>query len=338
MPEILRNHPLRELNSFRFNVHADHFCECRSVKELRELLDSPLMRQGKALILGEGSNILFAGDYRGFIIRPMILGREIVREDRESVWIRAGAGENWDEFVSWSAAWGYGGIENLSLIPGSVGSSPIQNIGAYGSEVRETVEEVSAIDVADGSELIFTNESCRFGYRDSIFKQEWKGRCIITSVSFRLSKNPRLNLSYDMVARRLESTAKKNVEAVRQAIIEIRRSKLPDPAELGNAGSFFKNPVIPGEQYREMLGNYPDMPSYPAPGQSRKIPAAWLIEKCGWKGKRQGDAACYDKQPLVLVNYGSATGKEILDFAERIVKDVYDRFCIRLEKEVNVIE
>ncbi len=338
MPEILQNHSLRELNSFHFDVYADHFCECSSIKDIREVLATSLYRDGKALILGEGSNILFAGDYRGLVIRPMILGREIAREDRDSVWIRAGAGENWDEFVAWTTAWGYGGIENLSLIPGSVGSAPIQNIGAYGAEIRETVEEVSAIDVTDGKDLTFTSEACRFGYRDSIFKQEWKGRCIISSVTFRLSKKPALNLSYDLVAGKLESMKRKDVEAVRQVIIEIRRSKLPDPEKLGNAGSFFKNPVVPGDQYRDILADHPDMPSYPAAGKSRKIPAAWLIEQCGWKGKRHGDAGCYEKQPLVLVNYGSSTGREILELSAMIEKDVNDRFGVSLEKEINVIE
>ena len=245
----------------------------------------------------------------------MILGREIIREDRHNVWVKAGAGENWDEFVAWAAAWGYDGIENLSLIPGSVGSSPIQNIGAYGVEVEQTVEEVSAVDMMTGQALNFNNESCQFAYRDSIFKRNWKGRCIITTVTFRLSKNPVLNTSYDLVAEKLSGRNRRDVESLRQVIIEIRRSRLPDPEELGNAGSFFKNPVVSAEKYMSLLSENPEMPSYPAQAGTRKIPAAWLIEQCGWKGKRMGDAGTYEKQPMVLVNHGNASGQDILDLS-----------------------
>ncbi len=337
MPEILRNHSLSKLNSFHFDVRTHKYCECKSVKDIQEIISRPEFRNEKTLILGEGSNILFSKDFGGLIIRPVILGREIIREDREYVWIRAGAGENWDEFVAWSTAWGFGGIENLSLIPGSVGSSPIQNIGAYGAEVQESIEEVSALDVLTGQKLTFLKEACRFAYRDSIFKQEWKNKCIITSATFRLSKKPELNLGYQMLAEKMSGRERQDVETIRQVIIEIRRSKLPDPEQFGNAGSFFKNPRIPEEQYQGILEKYPGLPSYPAAGRSRKIPSAWLIEQCGWKGKRRGDAGCYEKQALVLVNYGSATGKDILELATLIEKDVHGRFGIRLEKEVNVI-
>ncbi|MFC2112608.1 UDP-N-acetylmuramate dehydrogenase [Bacteroidota bacterium] len=337
MPEILQNHSLRELNSFHFEVSASNYCECRSEKDIQEIITTSEFRKGPVLILGEGSNILFSGDYKGLIIRPLILGREIIKEDPNNVWIKAGAGENWDEFVAWTTAWGYGGIENLSLIPGSVGSSPIQNIGAYGVEVEKSVEEVSAIDVLTGQKLTFKNESCRFGYRDSIFKRDWKGKCIITSVTFRLSKNPKLNLSYQLVEEKMASREKSDPESLRQVIIEIRRSKLPDPDELGNAGSFFKNPLIPAEQYEALLSENPEMPSYPAAGGTKKIPAAWLIDQCGWKGKRIGDAGSYEKQALVLVNYGSASGQEILDLSAQIEQDIRQRFGISLEKEVNVI-
>ncbi len=337
MPEIHKNYPLRELNSFHLDVRARQFCQCRSLDELRTLIGSSGFRDQRVLILGEGSNILFSGDFGGLIVRPLILGRELIREDRNHVWIRAGAGENWDEFVAWTTAWGYGGLENLSLIPGSVGSSPIQNIGAYGVELKQCLVEVEAVDTLTGQKLIFTNEACRFGYRDSIFKGDWKGKCIISSVVFRLSKKPELNLSYDRVAEMFSRQKRKDVESLRQVIIEIRRSRLPDPDRIGNAGSFFKNPVIPDEHYRELLKQYPGMPSYPASASGRKIPAAWLIEQCGWKGKRIGDAGCYEKQPLVLVNLGRATGKEIMELAARIEKDIENSFGIHLEKEVNVI-
>lgn len=337
MPEILQNHSLRELNSFHFDVNSHLYCECKSVKDIQEIIATSDFKNGESLILGEGSNLLFSGDYKGLIIRPLILGREVVNEDRDNVWIRAGAGENWDEFVAFTTAWGYGGIENLSLIPGSVGSSPIQNIGAYGVEVEQCVHEVSAVDVLTGQKLTFKNESCKFAYRDSIFKQEWKEKCIISSVTFRLSKKPKLNLGYQMVEEKIASREKQDVETLRQVIIEIRRSKLPDPAELGNAGSFFKNPVITDEFYQGILGGYPELPSYPAGGGSRKIPAAWLIDQCSWKGKRIGDAGSYEKQPLVLVNYGTATGQDILELASQIEHDVEKKFGIHLEKEVNVV-
>ncbi len=337
MPEILKNHSLRGMNSFHLDVHAEEYCECNSVKDIQQLILSPSFLKRKTLILGEGSNILFSGDFPGLVVRPMIRGIEIIREDRDTVWVRAGAGENWDGFVAWSTNWGFGGIENLSLIPGSVGSSPIQNIGAYGAEVENTIQEVSAIDVLTGQALTFSKEACRFGYRDSIFKREWKGKCMISSVTFRLRKKPELNLSYGPVAEKMSAEKYQDVGTLRKIVIEIRRSKLPDPEELGNAGSFFKNPVVPGDLYEKLLEEFPGIPSYPSPGGSRKVPAAWLIEQCGWKGKRQGDAGCYEKQPLVLVNHGSASGQDILELAALIEADVMERFGIGLEREVNVI-
>lgn len=363
MPEILLNHRLKDLNSFHLDVRAKKYCQCSSVSELQEILASAEYRKSSPLIIGEASNILFSGDYEGLVLRPFLLGREIIRETRDHVWIRAGAGENWDEFVDWCTVWGYGGLENLSLIPGSVGSSPIQNIGAYGVEVDSSVEEVYALDVITGSKLTFRNESCRFAYRDSIFKHEWKGQCIVTSILFRLSKKPKLNLSYGIVAERYEAfrngssgeifqisgtdkpdkpgpvdiSKLQDVQVLRQVIINIRRSKLPDPGQLGNAGSFFKNPVVTEAEFNRISGEYPGMPSYPQGQGFRKIPAAWLIEQSGWKGKRLGDAGTYEKQPLVLVNFGNAGGKDILELASAIEKDVFSNFGIRLEKEVNVV-
>lgn len=337
MPDILKNHPLRDLNTFHVDAGARYFCECRSMDDLRELISYPEFRKGPRLILGEGSNILFSDDFSGLVIRPHILGREIIGEDRSTVKIQVGAGEIWDDFVAWTTTWDFGGIENLSLIPGSVGSSPIQNIGAYGVEAEQAIERVFAIDILTGQKLTFENEACRFSYRDSIFKGSWKHKCIVTSVVFRLAKKPVLNTGYQQVADKLASKTSQNVEAMRQVIIEIRESKLPDPDKLGNAGSFFKNPVIPQAKYESLFLRYPDIPSYPAPAGGRKIPAAWLIEECGWKGKRIGDAGTYEKQPLVLVNHGRATGRQILDLAKSIEKDVAVRYGIRLEKEVNIV-
>lgn len=337
MPSILENHPLKDLNTFHVEAGARYFCECRSVKELRELISEPLFRKGPRLILGEGSNILFTDDFGGLVVRPAILGREIISEDRSTVQVMVGAGENWDDFVAWATTWHLGGIENLSLIPGSVGSSPIQNIGAYGVEVGQSIVRVFAIDTLTGEKLTFEHEACRFAYRDSIFKGSWKQKCIITSVVFRLAKKPRLNTAYQQVADKLAGRDRQDIETLRQVIIEIRESKLPDPASLGNAGSFFKNPLVTEEVYRSLILNYPDMPSYPASSGYRKIPAAWLIERCGWKGKRIGDAGTHDKQPLVLVNHGHASGRQILDFAKIIEEDITGKFGIKLEREVNII-
>jgi UDP-N-acetylmuramate dehydrogenase len=337
MPEILKQYSLRDLNTFHLDVYADRFAECKTVRDVQSIIREPAFRKHRNLVIGEGSNILFVNDFKGFIIHPAIMGREIIQEDRETVLVQAGAGENWDDFVAWSTAWGFGGIENLSLIPGSVGSSPIQNIGAYGSEVSRTIEKVIATDILTGQKLIFENESCKFGYRDSIFKRGWKDKCIITSVVFRLSKQPKLNLSYQPVAEIMSKMKRQDVEVLRKIIIDIRRSRLPDPAELGNAGSFFKNPVISSEKLEELQSQYPVIPAYSSGPESIKIPAAWLIEECGWKGKKLGGAGTYDKQPLVLVNHGGANGKDILHLAENIARDVENRFGIKLEREVNVI-
>jgi UDP-N-acetylmuramate dehydrogenase len=337
MPEILQNHPLRDLNSFHVDAGARYFCECRNIKDLRELITDPIFLKEPRLILGEGSNILFSDDFNGLVIRPLILGRDIIGEDRSTVKIQVGAGENWDDFVAWTTTWDFGGIENLSLIPGSVGSSPIQNIGAYGVEAEQSIERVMAIDILTGQRLTFENEACRFGYRDSIFKGSWRHKCIVTSVVFRLAKKPVLNTGYQQVADKMSGKARQDVETLRQVIIEIRESKLPDPDKLGNAGSFFKNPVIPEAEYESLFKDYPDIPSYPAAAGARKIPAAWLIEQSGWKGKRIGDAGTFEKQPLVLVNHGNATGRQILDLATRIEEDVAVKYGIELEKEVNIV-
>jgi UDP-N-acetylmuramate dehydrogenase len=337
MPATLQNHSLKDLNTFHVDAAARYFCACSSVRELRELISDPLFRKGPRLILGEGSNILFTDDFNGLVLRPAILGSEIIAEDRSTVQVKVGAGEKWDDFVAWTTTWHFGGIENLSLIPGSVGSSPIQNIGAYGVEAEQSIVRVFAIDTLTGGKLTFEHEACRFGYRDSIFKRSWKQKCIITSVVFRLAKKPQLNTAYREVADKMAGRARQDVETLRQVIIEIRESKLPDPARLGNAGSFFKNPMVTEEEYGSLMLDYPDMPSHPAPSGYRKIPAAWLIEQSGWKGRRIGDAGTYEKQPLVLVNHGRATGREILDLARRIEEDVAGKFGIRLDKEVNII-
>jgi UDP-N-acetylmuramate dehydrogenase len=290
------------------------------------------------MVLGEGSNILFKSDYNGILIHPVIRGMEIINKDRDSVFVKSGTGENWDTFVEWAVKQGFGGIENLSHIPGSVGASPIQNIGAYGVEVSEVIDSVETIDLMDGHLKSFTRSECDFGYRNSIFKNELKGKIIITGVIFRLSKSPVLKTNYSGISERLKKYKDININTLRIVVTEIRSEKLPDPARIGNAGSFFKNPVIADDEYRKLVSVFPEIPDHPAdiPGY-RKIPAAWLIEKCGWKGKRTGDAGTWSKQPLVMVNYGNATGKDILKMAEKITEDVLKKFGIKLEREVNVV-
>ncbi len=337
MPEILSQFPIKHLNTFHLDVSAEQFAECRTVNEIQSVIKKTSFRESQRLIIGEGSNILFSGDFGGFVLRPAIMGKEIISEERGSVRVQAGAGENWDELVEWAVNWGFGGIENLSLIPGSVGSSPIQNIGAYGMEVCTAIEKVLATDIDTGKKLIFEKESCGFGYRDSIFKRDWKGRCIITSVIFMLSKQPKLNISYQGVAELLESSPTKDIKAVRTAVIAIRKSKLPDPDLLGNAGSFFKNPVIPAGELETLQAQFPDIPSYPAPGGSRKIPAAWMIEQCGWKDRKHGRAGTYKHQPLVIVNHGGSSGREILELAQLISDEVENKFGIMLIPEVTIL-
>jgi UDP-N-acetylmuramate dehydrogenase len=287
-------------------------------------------------ILGGGSNVLFRGDYPGMILHPAIRGIEMAGTNRNSVLVRAGAGEDWDEFVSWCVTENLGGLENLSLIPGSVGACPVQNIGAYGVEVGEMIHSVEIINLEHGRKMSLSGSDCRFSYRDSIFKHELHTRCIITHVTFRLSREHQFKTHYGELERELDNFPETSIHTIRKAIISIRSNKLPDPKVLGNAGSFFKNPVIPLEQARSIQKSHPGIPVYPAGAGMAKVSAAWLIEQCGWKGKRSGNTATYKKQPLIIVNLGNATGNEILDFAAKISRSVLNHFAIKLEMEVNV--
>jgi UDP-N-acetylmuramate dehydrogenase len=289
--------------------------------------------------MGSGSNLLFTSDFRGTILYPEMEGMRIEENDRGNgnIIVSSGAGVNWDDFVEWTVNKGFGGLENLSLIPGKVGATPVQNIGAYGVEVKDLILKINTIRTSDGSLRVFTNKECEFEYRNSTFKKHEKGKYLVTRVFYNLKINPLLNLEYESLKDEVNRLGHLTLKNVRQAVINIRRSKLPDPEITGNAGSFFKNPIVPESLAIEMKNKYFSMPLYEDKKGFMKLAAGWLIEQCGWKGKRTGDAGVHDKQALVLINYGKATGKEIYDLSEQIKKSVYEKFGIILEKEVEIV-
>ena len=336
--EILQDYPLKDLNTFGVRVSSNYFTTVRSSDQLKEVLNSDIARNHPLLIMGGGSNILFTGAFPGLIILNQFLGLEIIDEGDDTALVSAGGGEIWQDLVNFALQNNLGGLENLSLIPGSVGAAPIQNIGAYGVELKEVMESLTAIELATGEERIFTNAECNFGYRNSIFKNELKDKYFITGVCLRLSKNPKLNTSYGAINAFLERNSVENptINDVSKAVIEIRQSKLPDPAEIGNAGSFFKNPVVDKIDYEGLKLVFSEIPGY-VNGELVKIPAAWLIEQCGWKGKKFGDIGVHDKQPLVLVNYGEGSGMEIKNLAEKIRLSVTEKFGVDLEVEPRII-
>jgi UDP-N-acetylmuramate dehydrogenase len=334
---IQHNVNLKPFNTFGMDVRALDFVEITAESEIPELLRLINRYEGPVLFLGGGSNILFTKDYEGLVVKITTKGIEIVDQDAEFVYARSVAGENWDDFVQYCVRHNYGGVENLSLIPGNVGSSPIQNIGAYGVEIKDTFYMLDAVSLRTGEFREFLAEECAFGYRSSVFKYELKGQYLILSVTFRLRKRPLLNTSYGAIPAELEVMGETpSVKSVAQAVINIRRSKLPDPKEIGNAGSFFKNPVVNEMQFKELKARFPEMPAYPAENGS-KLAAGWLIEQCGWKGFREGDAGVHARQALVLVNYGKATGHEVYGLAIRIMESVKEKFNVVLEPEVNVV-
>lgn len=332
------NHSLLPYHTFGMDVKTSVFIEYTSVDELKQILQQENLSDKKWLHIGGGSNLLFTGDYEGVILHSAIKGTEIVYEDDEAVHVRVGAGEVWDDFVAFAVNQGWYGAENLSLIPGEVGASAVQNIGAYGMEAKDLIVKVEALDVTTGNDSVFTNTECRYAYRESIFKKEWKGRYIITYVTYRLSKSPQFHLEYGNVKGELEKqSCELTLKNVRDVIIRIREAKLPDPKVQGNAGSFFMNPVIPRMQYESLLAKYPEMPHYKVDEEWVKVPAAWMIDRCGWKGKRMGNAGVHDKQALVLVNCGGATGQEIITLSQHIQQSVYESFGIAIVPEVNFI-
>jgi UDP-N-acetylmuramate dehydrogenase len=328
---------LKVYNTFGIEAIADKFVHLQSAKDVFEFVNSKEISNQPLFIVGGGSNLLFVNDFNGLIVKPDIQGIEIVSDASKHVLVRCGAGVDWDSFVAWTVERNLGGIENLSLIPGTVGASPVQNIGAYGVEAKDVIVNVEGYRIDNGQFFKLLNSECGFDYRMSIFKNELKGKCIVTNVTFCLQKYPDFKTDYGSVASEIDRLGGVNLQNIRQAIINIRNQKLPDPKEIGNAGSFFKNPVVPSAFAQQIRAQYPDINLYGASCGLTKIPAAFLIEKCGWKGYRNDDAGVHINQPLVLVNYGNAKGAEILKLANDIQKSVFEKFNIELEMEVNVV-
>jgi UDP-N-acetylmuramate dehydrogenase len=332
-----QNISLQKFNSFGIEASTSYYLPIHNSEDILSFLKSDLFMNLPAMILGGGSNVLFTGDFKGVVLHAQMKGIRVLSHTDDHCMLEVAAGESWDEFVNYCVERDLHGIENLSLIPGSVGASPIQNIGAYGAEVSDVIAKVNGIDLSDGSTKKFDTSECMFGYRDSIFKRELKNRFFITSVIFNLSKKASFRLDYGNLNEEVKSLGNITLKNVRQAVINIRNSKLPDPLVTGNAGSFFKNPVISADLFENIQKEYPHVPSFPSSPGFVKIPAAWLIERCGWKGKTSGNAGVHDKQALIIVNKGNATGREIFDLSEKILKSVQKAFGIILEREVNVI-
>lgn len=336
MLKIQQNISLKSYNTFGIDVITDSFVEVYNVDELKDVIDC---HKEDILVLGGGSNILFTKPYSGLVIKNSIKGIVNLSENDDEVLLKVGGGEVWHDFVMFCVNKNWAGIENLSLIPGTVGASPMQNIGAYGVEVKDVIKEVEALNIITGEIEVFSNEECRFSYRTSVFKTIFKDKYVITAVVFRLSKRGKINSSYGAIEDELKSMGvlKPTIKDISNAVINIRSSKLPDPKEIGNSGSFFKNPVVSLMKKNELLEKYPSMPYYPQNDGSFKVAAGWLIETCGWKGKRIDDYGVHEKQALVLVNYGQATGNNIYQLSQQIIESVKSKFGIELEREVNII-
>ncbi len=338
MLQILENFSLKNFNTFGIDASAKYFVEINNEDELVELFMDPQWLQTERLILGGGSNMLFVKDFDGLVIRMNIRGIGH-RINHQEVFIEAGAGEVWNDLVNFCVDREYAGIENLSLIPGSVGASPIQNIGAYGVELKDVFRSCQAFEIATREFKTFTRQDCRFGYRDSIFKNKLKEKYIIVSVKFRLSLVPKINLKYGAIEQELtnRNISEPTIKDVSRVVSHIRVSKLPDPSTIGNAGSFFKNPIITAEQFQQLQLKFPQAVHYPAGEGLVKLAAGWLIEQCGWKGKIVGNTGTWKNQALVLVNHGGATGEEVYSLSSQIIDSVYTKFGVFLEREVNII-
>lgn len=334
-----RNISLKPYNTFGLDVAADYLTHIRTPEDLEAVFSTSKFRLMKRLVLGGGSNILLTRHFAGLVIKVEIEGITIIDEDADHVLVKVGAGENWHQFVLWAVEKGYGGIENLSLIPGTVGAAPMQNIGAYGVEQEAVFHSLEAYEIASGKVVRFYKEDCKFGYRFSAFKDTLKEKYIITHVYYRLSKQPEFNISYGNLKATLEDMGvdELSLVAISQAVINIRQSKLPDPIEIGNAGSFFKNPVILKKHYQSLQAAFEDVPGYEVSTDEVKVPAAWLIEKAGWKGYKSGEIGVHSKQPLVLVNFGGGQGQDIKNLSVEIQNSVHKKFGIALDAEVNII-
>ncbi len=332
---------LKPFNTFGIEANARYWVQINQEEDLHTLLQLTDFMERPRLVLGGGSNLLLNTDFDGVVIHIAIPGIELVRDDEQHLYVRAGAGVVWHDLVMYCVQNNYAGMENLALIPGTVGAAPMQNIGAYGVEIEQIFESLTAIHLTTGERRIFTHADCQFGYRESVFKRALNGQYIITDVTFRLNKTPTFHTRYGAIQETLAEMGVTDetlsIRAISQAVIKIRQSKLPDPTQIGNAGSFFKNPEISNAQFAQLKASYPDMPGYPIGEPATKVPAGWLIEQCGWKGYRQGDAGVHAKQALVLVNYGRATGAEIMAIARQVQESVQEKFGITLMQEVNVV-
>jgi UDP-N-acetylmuramate dehydrogenase len=335
--DIKKHFSLKTYNTFGMEALADAFVEIQAIEDLQKLLEQGHFK-GRFLILGGGSNILLTQNFEGLVIHVAIKGIEKLREQDNWVWIKVGAGENWDGLVHWAIANQLGGIENLALIPGTVGAAPMQNIGAYGREIAEVFDSLEAFEIATGLVKSFHVEDCAFGYRESVFKNSHKGKYIITSVTLRLDKKHQYKLEYGDVQTVIENEldGRIDIASIAEAVSRIRSRKLPDPKQIGNSGSFFKNPIISTAHFEQLKSQYPELPGYALDGLQVKVPAGWLIDRAGWKGYRQGDAGVHAKQALVLVNHGSAKGEEVWALAQKIQKDIEQKYGILLQPEVNV--
>ncbi|MEZ4936409.1 MAG: UDP-N-acetylmuramate dehydrogenase [Crocinitomicaceae bacterium] len=336
----MENNSLKSYNTFGLDVQCKSIQPFTKTEDLDALFETIRSTNTSYLILGGGSNVLFTKDFEGIVLKNEIKGTQVIQEDESSVIVEAGGGEVWHEFVLWTIEMNYGGLENLSLIPGSVGAAPMQNIGAYGVEIKDVFDSLDAYEIASGKVHSFDLTSCEFGYRESVFKGKLKNKYVITKVRFKLSKagNHKLNTSYGMINEELQKQgiAEPNIQQISEAVMTIRRSKLPDPKEIGNSGSFFKNPILPNSQIEKLKSEFPDIPVYPVDENHSKTAAGWLIDQAGWKGYREGDFGVHEKQALVLVNYGLAKGKQIYNLSEKIILSIKEKFGIELEREVNI--
>ncbi len=334
-----KNVSLKTYNTFGFDVMAESLLSVSTERELQEFAKNPDLTNDLSLVLGGGSNLCLTSDIKGLVLQNQIMGKAVVSENDEEITLRFGAGENWHQTVMWTLDQGYFGLENLSLIPGNIGTAPMQNIGAYGVEIKDLFHSLEAVELGSGKVRTFTAEDCEFGYRESVFKKALKGKYIIASVCFTLKKkNHTVKTAYGDIQKVLQDRGIKNPtpKEVSDAVITIRQSKLPDPAEIGNSGSFFKNPIISAEAYEAVKSKHPEIVAYPT-GDDYKVSAGWMIDRAGWKGHTEGHVGVHKKQALVLVHYGEGKGSEIVDLAHKIIEDIYEKYGVRLEPEVNIL-